>query len=103
MSRARSEIPTRLQRCRMRTTSPSALVVLGIASVQFGAAIASTLFDDVGVGGVVMIRIVLAAILLVLLWRPTIGGHTRNDLWLVGAFGFVLAAMNLTFYESINR
>ncbi len=49
------------------------------------------------------LRIVLAAVLLTLFWRPSIRDHSRSDLWLAAAFGLTLAAMNLTFYESINR
>src|SRR5438034_9728838 len=36
---------------------PTALVLVGIGSVQFGSAIARTLFDDVGPGGAVLLRI----------------------------------------------
>jgi inner membrane transporter RhtA len=68
-----------------------------------GSAIARTLFDDVGPGGTVMMRIVFAAVALAVLWRPSLRGHDRADLWLAGAFGLTLAAMNFTFYESIDR
>ncbi|HEX6713390.1 MAG TPA: EamA family transporter, partial [Thermoleophilaceae bacterium] len=78
-------------------------VLIGIGSVQFGSALAKTLFDDIGPGGIVMLRIVLAAVILGLLWRPSISGHARSDLWLAGLFGFTLAAMNLSFYESLDR
>lgn len=50
-----------------------------------------------------MMRIVFAAIMLALLWRPSARGHTREDLWLIAAFGLSLAAMNFTFYESLDR
>jgi inner membrane transporter RhtA len=50
-----------------------------------------------------MLRIVFAALLLVLLWRPSLRGHERGDLWLAGAFGLTLAAMNLSFYEAIDH
>jgi len=50
-----------------------------------------------------MLRVILAAVLLVLLWRPSLRDHSRGDLWLAAAFGLALAAMNLTFYESIDR
>jgi inner membrane transporter RhtA len=82
---------------------PTVLVLVGIGSVQFGSAIARTLFDDVGPGGTVMMRIVFAAVALVVLWRPSLRGHDRTDLLLIGAFGLTLAAMNFTFYESIDR
>jgi inner membrane transporter RhtA len=50
-----------------------------------------------------MMRIVFAAIILMLLWRPTLRGHDRGDLWLAAAFGLSLAAMNLSFYEALDR
>jgi inner membrane transporter RhtA len=82
---------------------PTVLVLIGIGSVQFGSAIARTLFDDVGPGGTVMMRIVFAAVMLAVIWRPSLRGHERGDLWLAAAFGLTLAAMNLSFYESIDR
>ena len=50
-----------------------------------------------------MLRIVFAAIILVALWRPTLRGHSRSDLWLIALFGLSLAAMNWSFYESLDR
>jgi inner membrane transporter RhtA len=82
---------------------PTVLVLIGIGSVQFGSAIARSLFDEVGPGGTVMMRIVFAAVVLAVLWRPSPRGHDRTDLLLIGAFGLTLAAMNFSFYESIDR
>jgi inner membrane transporter RhtA len=50
-----------------------------------------------------MLRIVFAAVLLMALVRPTLRGHGRGDLWLAGAFGLTLAAMNLSFYEALDH
>jgi inner membrane transporter RhtA len=74
-----------------------------IASVQFGSAIAATLFARVGPGGAVLLRILSASIVLLALWRPRLRGRTRRELILAGAFGLVLAGMNLTFYVALNR
>jgi inner membrane transporter RhtA len=83
---------------------PAPLYVIGgVASTQVGGAIATTLFDDLGPTGTVLLRTLFAAIVLVLLWRPRVGGRSRSDLALVAAFGLALAAMNLTFYEAIDR
>jgi inner membrane transporter RhtA len=41
--------------------------------------------------------------MLAALWRPSLRGHDRADLWLAGAFGLVLGAMNVAIYESIAR
>ena len=80
-----------------------ALVFLAVASVQFGAALARTLFDDAGPAGTVFLRVLFAGIVLALLWRPALRGHSRADWRLVVGFGVTLAAMNLFFYESIDR
>lgn len=82
---------------------PTLLVLASIASVQFGAAFAKTLFDELGAGGTVFVRTLVAAIVLALIWRPRLAGHDRRDLRLVLVFGLVLAAMNFCFYSSIER
>jgi inner membrane transporter RhtA len=78
-------------------------MVGAIASVQFGSAIATTLFARVGPGGAVLLRLLSASIVLVALWRPPVRGRTRRELMLVIAFGLVLAGMNLTFYTALHR
>jgi len=83
---------------------PSGGLVIGaIASVQFGAAIATTLFDRVGPSGAVTLRLVSAALILVAVWRPRVRGRGRHELALAGLFGLVLGAMNLSFYEALDR
>jgi inner membrane transporter RhtA len=71
--------------------------------LQFGSALAATLFDDVGPGGAVLLRLVFSAAILLLIWRPGIRGCPREQLALVVLFGVVLAAMNSLFYLSIDR
>jgi inner membrane transporter RhtA len=85
-----------------RTPSP-VLVLGGIASVQFGAAVATTLFARTGPGGAVLLRLVTATIVLLVVRRPALRTRTRRDLLLAAAFGLVLATMNATFYEAIKR
>ncbi|MGN6169980.1 MAG: EamA family transporter [Solirubrobacteraceae bacterium] len=85
-----------------RTPSP-ALVLGGIASVQFGSAIATTLFARVGPAGAVVLRLTAASVVLMLIWRPRVGSRTRREVLLAVLFGCVLAAMNLAFYEAIER
>jgi inner membrane transporter RhtA len=79
------------------------LVVGAIASVQFGSSLAATLFARLGPGGTVFLRLLSAAIVLLLLWRPRLRGRTRQELLLAGVFGLVLAAMNLSFYAALDR
>jgi inner membrane transporter RhtA len=80
-----------------------ALVVGAVASVQFGSSLAATLFARIGPAGTVSLRLTSAAIVLLALWRPRIRGRTRHELLLAVAFGLVLAAMNLSFYEALHR
>jgi inner membrane transporter RhtA len=82
---------------------PTVLVVAAVASVQFGAAFAKSLFDEVGPGGTVFLRVLFAAVVLVAVWRPAVGGRSRADWRLIAAFGLCLGAMNLAFYESLER
>jgi inner membrane transporter RhtA len=82
---------------------PVVLVLLAITSVQFGAALAKTLFDDVGPGGTVFLRVAFAALVLMLLWRPKVRGLAREHLWLVLGFAVTLAGMNLSFYAALDR
>ena len=79
------------------------LVAIAVGSVQFGAALARTLFDDAGAAGTVLVRVAFAAIVLAIIWRPPLTGHSREDWRLAIAFGLSLAVMNLCFYESIDR
>ncbi len=78
-------------------------MVAAIASVQFGSALAVTLFARVGPGGAVFLRLLSASIVLGAIWRPRVRGRTRRELLLAGVFGAVLAGMNLSFYSAIHR
>jgi inner membrane transporter RhtA len=103
-----------------------ALVGAGAFSVQFGAAFATKLFGRVGPAGAVTIRLLVAAVVLLgavrLLPVPGRQGSPTDrlpsdrlpsdrlpsdrlpsDRLIVVAFGLVMAAMNLCFYEAIAR
>jgi inner membrane transporter RhtA len=86
-----------------RRVPPTALVMLSTVSVQLGAAIAKTLFESLGPGGTVFVRIAFAALGLLVLVRPRLGGHDRNAYLVAGLFGLGLASMNLSFYLAIDR
>jgi inner membrane transporter RhtA len=101
---ATGETAAASRRMGLLAPAPSPALVLGaIASVQFGAAIAVTLFARIGPGGAVWLRLLGGTIVLVPLWRPRWRGRSRRDLVLAGLFGFVLASMNFTFYSAIHR
>ncbi|MEO7070156.1 MAG: EamA family transporter [Nostocoides sp.] len=87
----------------MRRLPPQVLLFGSIASVQFGAGIAVRLFDRVGPGGAVMLRLLLSALVLVALARPSIRGRSRSAWLSVLAFGLILGVMNWSFYEALDR
>jgi inner membrane transporter RhtA len=79
-------------------------MVLGsISSVQCGAALATTLFDRIGPAGTVFLRAAFAALILVVVARRDVARLQRHELCDVFLFGVTLAAMNLCFYEAIDR
>ena len=98
-----SENPLSAPAKRPQGLPPTVLVLLGIGSVQLGAAIAKGLFDSLGPGGTVFLRISLATLVLLLLWRPKLGGYGRREYGFAVAFGLVLAGMNLSLYLAINH
>jgi inner membrane transporter RhtA len=79
------------------------LVLVGIGSAQFGAALAGTIFDEIGPAGTALLRALFSAAILMIVWRPSLRGHAPGDLRLVALFGLVLGAMNLCIYESFSR
>ncbi len=82
---------------------PTGLVLFSIFSVQLGAAIAKGLFDELGPGGTVFLRIAFAALVLLLLWRPPLRGHARGGYLIAGVFGLALVSMNFCVYLALDR
>jgi inner membrane transporter RhtA len=86
-----------------RGVPPVALVLAGATSIQFGAALGATLFDDVGPAGTSLLRIGLGALILAALVRPSWRRHDARDRRLAALFGLTLGVMNLGFYEALDR
>jgi inner membrane transporter RhtA len=80
-----------------------ALLLLAGTSVQFGAAFAVHLFDRLGPGGTVLLRLALAAAVLLAIWRPRVRGRSWPELRVAIALGVVLGLMNWCFYEALGR
>lgn len=81
----------------------AALVLVGLVCQEVGASFAVLLFPAAGPLGIVMLRLVFSALLLLAIARPRLRGHSaaawRSVVW----FGVVLASMNGLFYLALER
>jgi len=87
----------------LKQPSATALVLFAILSVQFGSALAKSLFADLGPWGVVTLRVTFSAILLSGFLRLKWSEQVRQNVWLILAFGATFALMNSCFYLAIDR
>lgn len=87
----------------LRLVSPVWLVLIGILSVQFGAGIAKSLFDEIAPTTIVWLRLVTSAVVLVAIARPVLRGRSRTDWLVVLAFGACLGVMNWAIYQAFAR
>lgn len=83
--------------------SPVWLVLVGIVSVQLGAGFAKLLFDQVDPTMLVWLRLVTSALVFLVVARPALRGHTRDDWLVVLGFGASLGLMNWSIYQSFAR
>ena len=84
--------------------TPPVLLVLGsMLSLQFGAAIATELFDEVGSAGASALRLGLAAVVLLLWARPDVRSWSAAHRRSVVLLGLSMAVMNYAFYEAVSR
>jgi len=79
------------------------LVLVAIASVQFGSSLAKDLYSAASPLTVAWVRLLGAAVALGLVTRPRLRGRSASDWAWVVAYGLCLAGMNTTFYLAIER
>lgn len=82
------------------------LLMIAMASIQSGAALATTLFPRLGPGGTTTIRLILAAFILALVLRPWRTGHrplTARSWRAIIFYGLALGLMNFFFYQAVAR
>ena len=80
-----------------------ALMVSGAASNQVGAGIGAHAFPALGVPGVVAVRQLVAAAVLLPMARPPVRRMTWAQWWPVLLLALVFAVMNLSLYTAIDR
>src|SRR5438105_4310956 len=96
---------TREQAHTARPVPPEAFFICSAIFHYLGPAFAVLLFTRVDVLGVAWLRIASAAIVFAAWKRPwrLFAELGTGERWIVVAFGFVLAIMNVCFYLAINR
>jgi inner membrane transporter RhtA len=103
MIRRVSATPAPPPRAALDRVPPVPLVLTGICSVQVGAAVGATIFDEVGASGATLLRLGMAALVAAVVFRPDPRGHSLADLRLGALLGLTLGVMNLAFYEALDR
>ena len=94
----RNPVPT----SRLDRAPAPVLVLTAIASVQVGSAVARGLFDELGAAGTTLLRVGLAALLLLAVTRPRVRQWTPQVWRAVVLLGVVMGVMNLVFYASLR-
>ncbi len=92
-----------MQKRLIDSASPEVLFIIGAISQYMGAALAFSIFDNLGASLVATLRVLGAALILVLLrksWRRSL---EDLDMFWTASFGIVLAGMNLCFYLAIDN
>ena len=74
-----------------------------ILSIQVGAAVATSLFSEVGPAGTVFLRLAFATLILIAIFRPGLDLLRGSSARVILLFGVALAGMNFCFYEAIDR
>ncbi|CAG7616950.1 hypothetical protein LEUCIP111803_02045 [Leucobacter soli] len=79
------------------------LVLIGSIGVQISSALAYGLFDTVGAIGTSSARMTIAAVLVLLIFRPRLRGRSRGEWAGIVLYGVAMAASNILLYLAIDR
>ena len=85
------------------SASPEVLFIVAAVSQYLGAALAFSIFDNLGTSTVATLRVLGAALVLILLRRSWRRSLKDLDMFWTASFGIVLAGMNLCFYLAIDN
>jgi len=85
------------------TAWPICVLAGAMVSVQCGAALVKGLFPVVGVAGATALRLTLASLMLVIVWRPWRLRPTAREMRSILIYGAAMGVMNFLFYSSLRR
>lgn len=88
---------------RSATIRAMLLVLVGSIGMQIGAAISLSLFADLGAAGTSGLRMLIAAAIMLALFRPRLRGRSRDEWIGIVLYGTAMAAMNMLLYQAIDR
>tara|TARA_Y100001970_G_scaffold181629_1_gene221031 strand:+ start:1163 stop:2044 length:882 start_codon:yes stop_codon:yes gene_type:complete len=92
-----------IQNDLINSASPEVLFIVAAVSQYLGAALAFSIFDNLGTSTVATLRVLGAALVLILLRRSWRRSLKDLDIVWTASFGIVLAGMNLCFYLAIDN
>ncbi len=78
-------------------------LIVAMASIQLGAVLAKGLFPQVGASGAAALRLALASLILLAVWRPWRVRPTVRELRSIVIYGLAMGWMNFFFYLSLRR
>jgi len=81
---------------------PIAVLIVAIVCFQVGAALAKGLFPAVGAAGTAALRLALASIMLLAVWRPWRMRLNPREVRVIVIYGLALGWMNFFFYLSLR-
>jgi inner membrane transporter RhtA len=81
---------------------PVAAVMGAMVCFQLGATLAKSLFPVVGAGGTAALRLAIASVILLIVWRPWHLRFTRRELRTVIVYGVAMGWMNFFFYLALS-
>ncbi len=82
---------------------PISALIVAMASIQLGAVFAKGLFLEVGASGAAALRLALAGLILLAVWRPWHVRPTARELGSIVIYGLAMGWMNFFFYLSLRR
>jgi inner membrane transporter RhtA len=86
----------------MSTAGAVAVLIAAMFCFQLGAVFAKGLFPIVGAPGTTALRMALAALILLAVWRPWHVRMKSGERWVVVLYGLSLGCMNFCFYLSLS-
>jgi inner membrane transporter RhtA len=84
------------------TALPVGVLIIAMVSFQLGATVAKQLIPAVGASGAAALRLALAAVMLLAVWRPWRVRPKRRELRSIIIYGLAMGWMNLFFYLSLR-